>query len=496
MCCANRTLLIFLVVFIVLAFFVTNEQQAPVEGSVQLFPVSDFSRIEKIEITPRMENEALVIVKGADGWILPAMDNFGADVRKIQELVYRSSQVRMGDKISSGDEFLVEYGLVREGELKLGTKLAYFDGEGKELAAVILGNDRLKDGMFGKMPSGQYVRPANEKAVYLIAETFRVDTGVMDWVYKQLPELKAEELVEVHAKAYEADGISLRRENDKFKVPDLKETEEMDETTVKALAGALESFAFTELVERDSAKVTTSLTAVSTFTAVDKKGVSTVVELGVKEQESGSLWGTISWKYSGDDAAVKSTVDSANRKWQKWAFAVSEFAGKSLFKNRDELVREKAVKEEPVTAEKVQTVEAPEVVAETVQTVDAPEVVAETVKEGKEMQQKETPTRVEASHILIAYKGAERSRATRTKEEAVKLATDILDQIKAGKDLSELAPEYSDCPSGADGGALGAFGRHQMAKPFEDAAFGLAVGETTPELVETVFGYHIIKRTK
>lgn len=101
------------------------------------------------------------------------------------------------------------------------------------------------------------------------------------------------------------------------------------------------------------------------------------------------------------------------------------------------------------------------------------------------------PEQIKASHILIKVDSqAEESKKT----EARKKIEDIQDKIKKGGDFAALAKESSQCPSSAGGGDLGFFGRGQMAKPFEDAAFALAPGEVS-SIVETSFGYHIIKLT-
>lgn len=102
--------------------------------------------------------------------------------------------------------------------------------------------------------------------------------------------------------------------------------------------------------------------------------------------------------------------------------------------------------------------------------------------------------KISASHILLMYAGSTRSSASRTKEEAEALIKDLKAQIDGGADFAELAGEHSDCPSGSDGGSLGSFGKGQMVKEFQDAAFGLDEGGVS-DVVETDFGYHLIKRT-
>ncbi len=101
---------------------------------------------------------------------------------------------------------------------------------------------------------------------------------------------------------------------------------------------------------------------------------------------------------------------------------------------------------------------------------------------------------VQASHILLMYTGSARSSATRTKDEARQEIDAIKAKVDAGEDFAELARKHSDCPSRSAGGDLGTFGRGQMVKPFEEAAFGMSVGATSG-VVETDFGYHLIRRT-
>lgn len=101
---------------------------------------------------------------------------------------------------------------------------------------------------------------------------------------------------------------------------------------------------------------------------------------------------------------------------------------------------------------------------------------------------------VKASHILISTvddNGKPLSEAK--KKEAKKKAEEVLKKAKSGEEFSELAKEYSDDPgSAANGGDLGYFTKGQMVQPFEEAAFSLKPGEISG-LVESEYGYHIIK---
>jgi len=109
----------------------------------------------------------------------------------------------------------------------------------------------------------------------------------------------------------------------------------------------------------------------------------------------------------------------------------------------------------------------------------------EILKQKQEQAQKELEEemaeqseQIRVSHILV-----------NSSEEAEK----ILEQLKAGADFAELAKNKSTCPSASKGGDLGWFGKGDMVKAFEYAAFALENVGDLSDVIETEFGYHIIK---
>ena len=87
---------------------------------------------------------------------------------------------------------------------------------------------------------------------------------------------------------------------------------------------------------------------------------------------------------------------------------------------------------------------------------------------------------IQASHILVEHSHE---------------VDDLVKKLADGDSFAELAQKFSKCPSGRAGGDLGEFGKGQMVKPFEDAAFALDVDQVS-DPVQTQFGYHLIQRTK
>ena len=98
---------------------------------------------------------------------------------------------------------------------------------------------------------------------------------------------------------------------------------------------------------------------------------------------------------------------------------------------------------------------------------------------------------VNARHILVS---AEPQAPDSVRQRARAEADSLLRLAQGGADFAELAEEHSDDTGSAQrGGSLGWFSRGRMVAPFEQAAFGTEPGKVVPELVETQFGFHVIK---
>ncbi len=85
-----------------------------------------------------------------------------------------------------------------------------------------------------------------------------------------------------------------------------------------------------------------------------------------------------------------------------------------------------------------------------------------------------------ARHILVA------DQAT---------CTDLKTRIEGGEDFAQVAKQYSECPSGQQGGDLGEFSPGMMVKEFDTVVFSADLGKVHGP-VQTQFGYHLIEITR
>jgi peptidyl-prolyl cis-trans isomerase C len=164
------------------------------------------------------------------------------------------------------------------------------------------------------------------------------------------------------------------------------------------------------------------------------------------------------------------------------AIAITQAAGKSGFDKKPEIIQSMEINKSNYLASEY-------LKKEVIGKITIPDNEIKTYYETHPDEFK-TPEMVKASHILIKV---DPSKSADEKNTARAKAEDLLKKIKAGEDFSKLASEKSDdTNSKLKGGDLGFLPKGKTVKQFDDVAFSLKPGEISG-VVETQFGYHIIK---
>ena len=110
----------------------------------------------------------------------------------------------------------------------------------------------------------------------------------------------------------------------------------------------------------------------------------------------------------------------------------------------------------------------------------------------------EVPEQIAAQHLLVMYAGSRNAASSikRNRDEAKARAFEALARIKQGQDFDQVVAAYTDEPGGSTRhGDLGRFTRDKMVRRFAEAAFALDVGQVST-VIETPFGFHVIRRTE
>jgi len=419
----------------------------------------DPGKIGAIEIA-KGDDAATLTGDGKGAFTVQEKSGYPASVKEINEALIKWLDIACAAKVTDSAKNHAELGVAEDAEDAVVVTIK--DAAGAKLVGFVKGKSPERG-------SGAYVRRLGDDTVYVSDSYLYIDSDPLDYIDKKLFSVDKKDVEKVIVNTGEDAYTVLPDDEDEdaFVLESVPEGKQPKESDVKDAANALSSVSATDVMRADSLEVEWK----GSYECRLRSGLIYTVRLAEKEGDfhlqlfargpdvSGlTITRTESEEELKKKEALLLAADTARTFTQRhdgWAYEVSEYAAKKMKKSLDDLVED----------------------------IPAPA-------------SQETPDEIAASHILIGYKGADKSDATRTKEEAKTLAEDLLKKVKLdGADFAETAKEHSEGPSASDGGDLKTFGKGQMAEAFEKTAFALEVDEIS-EVVETPFGFHIIKRTK
>ena len=410
---------------------------------------------EKVaSIIIREGDDAVTLIRHDDSYVVKEKSNYPALVKQVNDVLTKCMDIRCRERITNAAENYAELGVTREA----GFTVSFLDAEAKQLLEIIKGKS-----LEGQ--PGVYVRLANQPAVYSTTTPFYLETTAIAYVDKQLISVEKDRIKRVEVQAGDEDTYAIAKdESGRILLENIPEGKREKARAYEDVFTALSRLNMTDVVPADNLELVWD----ASHTCLLKENLAYTAELA---EEAGKHYARLSARGPGvksvnitkteseeslkEKEAVLLAAETArkfNARHKGWVYEISSWSGTQLKKPLADLI-------EDIPAE-------------------------------------ETPEEITASHILIGYEGAMRSTAERSRDEAAALAARVLGEARAeGADFAALARKYSDGPSRDKGGDLGSFKKGMMAKPFEEAAFKLKVGEISG-VVETQFGFHIIKRTK
>ena len=413
----------------------------------------DPGKVYKVVIKSGAKKVALI--RHGEEFGLTEKADYPASLKKINELILDCLEIRCAEEVTDSAANHAELGVTESSTDAV--SVSFLDAESQPLIGFIKGKS-------AEGGSGAYVRLLGRNTVYRTEKGLFLKTDPTDYIDKTLVEVKKDDIKRVEVRTGKDTYTIGRNDKDEIALRDIPKGKQAKGTEYESVFSALTSLDLTDVSPAKDLKLKWD----TTYTCQLKSGLSYIVQLAKKDDKhyaglsANSPKGDrvqISWTESQEELKKKEAILLAMQtakefgpRHKPWVYEISSWVAEKMRKPLADLIE------------------------------DIPKA--------------ETPEEIAARHILIAYKGAERSEAKRTKAEAKALAGEVLAKARGdGADFAGLAKKHSDGPSKEKGGDLGIFKKGAMAPAFEEAAFKLKVGEIS-DVVETPFGFHIIKRTK
>jgi len=409
-------------------------------------------------ITIDQGGDSLTLQRTKDGFAVAQRQNYPVPSDKINSL-FINLDIHCENKVTENKDNHKDLGVTADD--KEATVVKLLDNAGKVITGVVVGRSASRG-------PGVYIRIVDKDVVYATDKRVSFSTKVSDYVDTELVKVAKADVVEVSVEQKDSTYTVVRDKDGGVVLQNVPKGKRAKQSDVESIFDALSDLTLDDI----AADASLAATPDTTFTCKTSKHATYVVKLSKKDDKHYvklSVKGPaaelveksmmIGQKESQAELDKKDAVLTANRKagefnarHNNWVYEIASWSAGKIRKPLSDLI--------------------------------------------EDIPKNEVPEKITASHILIGYKGSSRSKATRTKAEARKLAEDVLARAKApGADFAALAKKHSEGPSGKTGGSLGEFGKKAMHPNFEKAGWKLKVGETSG-IVETPFGFHVIKRTK
>lgn len=402
------------------------------------------------------DDQSVTLKRDGAKWIVAENEGYAAQSDRVGQLLASLSAMKTVEKMTGRKDMLERLGLGevgKEGSTTVELKL-FGDGD-KEIGGLVVGNTRSGAGR----EQERFLRKVGEDQAWAVRTPLNVDASKDNWTLKEILNIGADRVRRFEVDLHDSDPVVVSRPSkptDAFGVDVVPAGKEVARAeSASTLAGSLASLTF-EAVKRDPAFFD-QLTSETLVVATTFDGVK--IDSRWRKEGDAATWATFAVAYDeslrpeGEIATSLKTPDDAKKEVAEieervkgWVFRIPSWKAGTI--------------DRTVNSDMLRTIE---------------------IARGRQ--------------ILVSWEGAPQSKVTgRTQEEARARAAELRAKVFADPTLFEaVASTESDCETRETGGDLGDVKRDQMVQAVETALFGLVAGNVS-EVIESPFGFHILKR--
>lgn len=465
------------------------------------------NELDKIKNISLITSQGRIDIKhDKSNWRMPELHDMRVDNNRIEELFQQLNGSKLIELVSKNPKRYQDMGVSdSSGTYAIGKDCAQVimaNEQNQNISNTYLGSARkakMVDGSQGFGNDGQYIRHKDSASVYLTSNFIRIENRKKNWLDKKLLKSPVDNIKKISWKYSDNKTFHIERSaaSESLELTDIDKDHITNKSKVDMISKLPSNMMFDDYIATDSPSMHPSLAKPSECLIEGFNGLKLSMKISSAPVELPGLSKAyvvlLTSEYKGTDTSLKSYADELNTLSSKLLYALRESRLKPFLVNKIDL-QKSVSKPAPKTIAKSNASGSASVPGSSSSV--GPGYASENINKVANTKNARNIDKVSASHILIAFKGSSRSKATRSEKEAKKLADELLGKIKKGEDFNKLAKENSDCPSGKSAdGSLGEFKRGVMAKEFETTAFSLKVGEISG-VTKTSFGYHIIRRNK
>ena len=341
----------------------TVKDEGGIARGAALLPALDKRLPEVARITYKKGDGKIVLVRDDNhNWTIETSDNYPADPKRITEMVFNLTGLKVAEMVTARTEKYDRFGLKDAGEE--GT-LTIQDKKGDAIATVVRGQERKADTGpdATSRPGGRYVRTPPDARIYLINEPyFRLGTKTGDWIDSEVMSVPSGEIVALSVDSGTTQTFALSLDADEeLTLKDVPKGMQVKKYEISSTRDALDPLRIEDVISATSDKAK-ALAFNTTYQAKLKTG--TVYEAKVAKDGSDYYVG-VSASYDApvflkDDnkttqslataktnaGKAKEAVAGFNEKHGPWVYKVSSWAGKRLMTPRSSLLEPEKKKEE------------------------------------------------------------------------------------------------------------------------------------------------------